>query len=190
MLISKFDTTNIEQKIVGFESKYNIKLPNQYRQFMLRYNGGYTPETILKVGPRREENVSCFYGFGMGEEYGLDEHCWLMEWIRHGFLPIADEFFGNEYVLGITSRNYGKVYFFDHEEQMVEQVRNSFKDFIASCKSEKIGRIASIREREETLIARGLAHNITDALRQAWQEEIDFYGNMVQEPVILDESEH
>ncbi len=48
MLISKFDTTDMEKKIADFESKYGITLPEQYRGFMLKYNGGDTPETEFK----------------------------------------------------------------------------------------------------------------------------------------------
>ena len=48
MLISKFDTTDIEKKIADFESKHGISLPEQYRGFMLKYNGGDTPETEFK----------------------------------------------------------------------------------------------------------------------------------------------
>lgn len=43
----------------------------------------------------------------------------------------------------------------------------------------------SIAEREADLIARGRGHVIDDLLRQMWQEEIDTYGNMVQERLVI-----
>lgn len=188
LLISKFDTTNIEQRLAAFEKKHNIVLPQQYRNFMLKYNGGYTPQTDFKVKPRREEDVSGFYGLDIGDEYDFEKLFWLKYQIQDGYFPIADDCFGNEYHIGIIKSNYGKIYFYDHEEQKREFVRSDFKSFIESCKSKKLGPEfrTPIEERERQLIANGYGHNINDGLREAWQEEIDFYGNMVQEKVILD----
>lgn len=63
----------------------------------------------------------------------------------------------------------------------------SLQDFFKFCKSEKIKEASkrSIKEREEILIANGRGDNITDGLRQLWQAEIDKYGNMIQEEVVL-----
>jgi hypothetical protein len=36
MLISKFDTTDIEGKVLAFEKKHNIILPEQYKAFLLK----------------------------------------------------------------------------------------------------------------------------------------------------------
>lgn len=186
LLIAKFDTTNIEQRIAAFEKKHNIILPEQYRNFMLKYNGGYTPDTTFKVKPRRKEDVSGFYGLDIGDEYDFEKLFWLKYQIQDGYFPIADDCFGNEYFIGIKKSNYGKIYFYDHEEQKTELVRSDFKSFVESCSSKKLGRVRSIAEREESMAAKGRSEFVTDMLRSAWQEEIDFYGNMVQEKVILD----
>ena len=191
MLISKFDITNIENKVSGFEIHNNVRLPEQYRKFLLKYNGGDTPDTTFKMKARRKEDVMTFYGLGVGV-IKLDRHPYFIELMKNGFLSIAEDCFGNEYFIGVAKTNYGKIYFYDHERQSVELARNDFNSFVKSCKSEKLDPDVrlSIEERERQLIEDGYGANITDALRQAWQEEIDFYGNMVQEPVILDESEH
>ena len=65
----------------------------------------------------------------------------------------------------------------------------NLQEFIKCCKSEKIKEASkrSIKEREEILIANGRGDNITDGLRQLWQAEIDKYGNMIQEEVVIDE---
>ena len=39
MLISKFDTTNIAEKIADLQCQYGTELPGQYRQFLHKYNG-------------------------------------------------------------------------------------------------------------------------------------------------------
>lgn len=48
MLISKFSNNDVIKKIVDIEREHNIILPNQYKDFLCKYNGGYTPKTKLK----------------------------------------------------------------------------------------------------------------------------------------------
>ena len=50
MLISKFLNSNVEEKIAAIERKYEIILPAQYKKFLDKYNGGYTPKTKFKAG--------------------------------------------------------------------------------------------------------------------------------------------
>ena len=71
MLISKFDTTDIEKKIADFESKHGISLPEQYRGFMLKYNGGDTPETDFKC-KRTSSDVRAFFGIGCDDYYSFE----------------------------------------------------------------------------------------------------------------------
>ena len=70
----------------------------------------------------------------------------------------------------------------------IEYLEENFRDFLEHCRSEKIDAdaVLSIEEREKALIERGRGNIINDALRQAWQAEIDKYSNMVQEKVIID----
>ena len=132
MLISKFSNYNVEEKIIDLERQYEIILPTQYKNFLHKYNGGYTPKTKFKAG---------------------------------------------------------KIYFCDHEKgNKVEYITESFKKFIECCKSEIISEASrrSIKEREDALIAKGRGNIITDDLRKMWQAEIDKYGGMVQEEVLVD----
>ena len=49
MLIAKYGNGSIEQ-VEEFEKKYGINLDDCYRKFLIDYNGGETPNTILKKG--------------------------------------------------------------------------------------------------------------------------------------------
>lgn len=51
MLISKFydSTIDIKKEIQNIEMEYHIVLPNQYKDFLMRYNGGYTPKTNFRI---------------------------------------------------------------------------------------------------------------------------------------------
>lgn len=186
MLISKFSNLDVEEKVIDIERKYKIILPVQYKNFLYKYNGGYTPKTKFKMG-KVSSDVRGFYGIGE-VKFSLDAID-LKEWIENKFFPIASDSFGNFIAIGLYDGDDGKIYFIDHEKgNKAECITKNFKDFIKCCKSEKISEASrlSIREREEALIAKGRGSIITDDLRKMWQAEIDKYGNMVQEEVLVD----
>ena len=73
MLISKFDTADIEEKITDLECQYKIVLPDQYKQFLYKYNGGETPETSFRLA-RVSSDVCGFFGLGVSNLYYQFEH--------------------------------------------------------------------------------------------------------------------
>ena len=184
MLISKFDTTDITDKINEFESKYNITLPERYRVFMLKYNGGRTPKTKFKKG-RSSSDVRAFYGFG-DVMYSFEEIVDLDEWVKKDILPIACDSFGNKISIGLNGDSVNKIYFCDHEKGFKKAlIANDLQDFTDKCKSEKCKPVMSIEERRRLMIEEGREHIISDGLIQIWQDEIDLYGNIVQEKVMF-----
>lgn len=191
MFISKFDTNNIENKILQFEKEYGISLPSQYKKFLMKYNGGYTPKTEFSV----EDDSSSMRGlYGIGEvDMSLDKSYiskYLPEWIDQGFFPITTDYFGNDIVIGIGKENEGIIYFCDHEEgNRLIFLAEDLKSFFSLCHSEVFDKnaIKSVQEREANMIAKGLGDSITDDLRKLWQEEIDYQRKLNQEEVILDD---
>ena len=185
MLISKFHNIDVDNKIMNLEDKYNILLPNQYKSFLCKYNGGYTPKTKFKVG-KISSDIRGFYGLG-NVELSLDT-LEIKDWIQNQMLPIASDSFGNFILIGLAIENYGRIYFYNHEaDKRIECIEDDFISFLQYCKSDRISEASkkSIKEREEALIAKGKGSVITDSLRQMWQKEIDKYGNMIQEEVII-----
>lgn len=184
MLISKFETENTEFRINELEGKYGISLPFEYRAFLLKYNGGLTPETTFKIR-KVSSDIRAFYGLG-SVEYNLNLMD-LDDWIHRHLFPIACDSFGNFVVLGLHGDAAEKVYFEDHETGEVQLIADDLKSFIKSCKSKKISPDVrmSIEEREADLISRGRGHVIDDELREMWQQEIDRYGNIHQERVLI-----
>lgn len=187
MLISKFTNHDIEDQIVCMEKKYSIIIPIQYKEFLYKYNGGYTPKTKFRVG-KISSDIRGFYGVG-DVKLSLNSIN-LREWLGMNLLPIACDSFGNHIVIGLGDGNNGKIYFCDHEKgNKIDYIAEDVKSFIRCCKSEKISAasIKTIKEREEALIANGRGAIIDDALRQMWQAEIDKYSGMVQEEVVIEE---
>ena len=186
MLISKFLDCDVEEKIMNIEKRYEIILPAPYKNFLRKYNGGYTPNTKFKVG-KISSDVRGFFGIG-DVQLSLNT-VELERWLENKIFPIACDSFGNYIAIGLQNKNAGKIYFCDHEkDNRTEYISKNFEDFIKSCKSKKISEASrrSIKEREEALIEKGRGSIITDDLRKMWQAEIDKYGNMVQEEVLID----
>lgn len=183
MLISKFSTDSAEVHIARLEQKCGIALPRKYKNFLRKYNGGYTPKTGFEVG-EISSDLRGFFGTG---NVGLRfDDLPLSEWVNNNLLPVACDSFGNLVVINLGD---GSVHFYDHEEENnLKYLTTNFEEFLCCCTSEKISSASrrSIKEREETLIAKGRGHIITDALRQMWQAEIDKYDGLLQEEVLLD----
>lgn len=186
MLIARFGGGE-PAKIAELENKYHVTFPREYRGFLRKYNGGFTPKTKLKKG-KTISDLRGFFGVG-GVKLSFDELD-LEEWVNRSVWPVACDSFGNFIVIGLRQECGGKVYFWDHERGgALTLLGTGLSQFINLCKSERISENAkrSIQEREAALIQRGRGDIITDALRKIWQDELDKYGGMVQEELILTE---
>ena len=178
MLISKFANCS-EDKIVKLEERFGITLPGIYKEFLIRYNGGDTPKTKVKIG-KTSTNIRGFYGLG-NEGMNFDKFD-PDEWRERGMLPIAEDSFGNYFSMDKD----GKIYFCDHEKgYRPAAVADDLRKFVSRCKSEVISETAkkTVEEREAYMISKGRGHFVTDGLRKMWQEEYDKYSGMVQEEV-------
>lgn len=190
MLISKFCTDDIEHCVQKFEREYKFMFPEEYKRFLLRYNGGKTPESSFKLN-KIYSNIDGFYGLGQAEMYFhydiFAKGGKLIEYINDEVIPIATNCFGDYIVIGIGRSNNGKIYFYYHDrpKKYIELI-DSFIAFVSKCKSKRIRPAKSIEERREILIAKGKGANIDDELIKIWQAEIDEYANICQEELVLD----
>lgn len=100
MLISKFNTDvpNLSDMI---ESEYSISLPDEYKLFLNKYNGGYTPKTKFKIG-RISSDIKGFYGVG-NVKLSLS-NLNVKDWIDVGLFPIACDSFGNCITISLDPR--------------------------------------------------------------------------------------
>ncbi|WP_191565933.1 SMI1/KNR4 family protein [Metabacillus idriensis] len=120
------------EEIKEIEVLYNINLPDDYKQFLLKYGGSmivddYIYESIEQDSwsNDRFQAVEFFYGL---EETDLDLYLkdkinLYNERFPSELIAIASSPFGNEICLVVKGKDIGKVYFWDHE------YRNSKGDF-------------------------------------------------------------
>lgn len=115
-----------EQDIYLVEEKFGVRLPEEYRQFLLEYGGlsfnedvCFKPIEISKW--TRKDGMQAFDYF-----YGLDNDNIDIRKIidvyygrmPNNIIPIAECPGGNQLCLGIGEQNKGKVYFWDHENEL------------------------------------------------------------------------
>ena len=85
--IFPFDKTGVSEAVAQFKENHDIQLPEEYRTFLINYNGGNTLQTSFKI-KKESSDIRAFYGFENADyeynfEYFLD-HDFLSEHIQAG----------------------------------------------------------------------------------------------------------
>ena len=135
-----------------FEKQLNIRLPQDYKDFMLKNNGG-TPEkdwafnfVDLMTNTTTSSVIQSFfviYEEETHEDNDLRKSYRILQEegeIPVDILPIADDPGGNLICMCISEKNYGRVFFGDHELEdpktgyiLMNMIADSFSDFIDNC---------------------------------------------------------
>lgn len=120
-----------EDDVVHFQMGLGAVLPNDYREFLLKHNGGYPEPSGFANG----NLVNAFFGFC--QKHG----CLRCEYYIHrpifpfGVIPIGDDAAGNKICLIVAGPDSGKVLFWDHEQEGASDLRllaDSFSAFLDS----------------------------------------------------------
>lgn len=190
MLISKFDNSGISSSIRELEVEYGIILPEEYKKFLLKYNGGKTPETEFKISGVSSD-IEGFYGLGNAEQdYHFDalrQSVKWNEWMDNKMFPIATNVFGDYILISTGNESRGKIYFCYHDRpSKYIELAEDLLTFVKKCKSRKIGHIRTMEERKNDMIRLGKGDRITPEKIAGWQAEIDEYANIHQEELIID----
>jgi cell wall assembly regulator SMI1 len=136
-----------EARVGAFEAKLGRRLPDDYREFLLHYNGGKPKPSSFQLALRTEPNtdslVHWFLSLHDGEHSNLERNIKIMTGrLPSDTLPIADDPFGNVVLLGLHGEIRGKVYFWDHEREPddepdwsnIDLVAESFDSFMSGLK--------------------------------------------------------
>lgn len=125
------------QQLENFQDNHKISFPIEYKDFLLKYNGGYPQKSAFKVkdGIDEFENIlNVFYGINSINDDLSDSFDFFDDIIELGFLPIADDPGGNQICIGINNEFYQKIYFWDHETEIklenLQFVADSFQEFL------------------------------------------------------------
>lgn len=147
----KIEISDIEE----FESEYNVKLPKEYRTFLLKNNGGdpegfLFTEKFVEIQPGSLERVQQATDverfFSLKEMIFEYEDIVDDEYILPHFIPIARTSFGNLILISVSEdETYGSVNFSNHDliddESglfVVSVIKNTFSEFIDSLHVEEL----------------------------------------------------
>ena len=148
----KFDNFKVSvgpEAIELFQRFYKFKFPKPYKAFLLKQNGGTPEKNIFNFANGGEASIVRGF-FKINSSNSYDDLLSSIENYRNRmpnyYIPIADDTFGNNICLAIKGQNYGKVYFWDHENEVddgetptmdnMSLLANNFDDFLNSLYSD------------------------------------------------------
>lgn len=117
----KLNDNNIED----FQNSFNLILPNNYKKFLKKHNGGVVIEN---------EKIRLFLSLKHGQkiEDEIDTHQITEQNIPQGFLPIALDYSDNPITLNLNEgENYGKIVLFELDfESNGHVIANSLEELL------------------------------------------------------------
>ena len=183
------------EDVAEFERSYNVEFPPDYREFLVKYNGGATPNSYCQISRKIVACVMTLYGIGdvrssvQTEKFG--EGTEFPEILERELFPIGEDLFGNLFLLRIRNAP-GEVYFYapefcPFEEKPTFLLAPSFTAFLQKCWSGEFTRERALRPIEEReMLMKGLGKTkFSDQLRKDWQAEIDIFSGAAEEEIVL-----
>ncbi len=106
------------EDIEHFEKESNIQLTSKYKNFLLKWNGGYIEPHLFNISDKQGiSGMNIFYGIGDIEDDLLEVIDDLDGRLPDGFISIGDDPNGNQICLGTLQPHYDHIYFWDHENE-------------------------------------------------------------------------
>jgi hypothetical protein len=133
-----------DARIAMLERQLGVRLPESYRSFLLRYNGGRPEPDFFPIrGFDRAAFGGVDYFFGLDRSIRSNSIDWnyrmYLGRIPTEFLPVAGDASGNVICLSLAGVNRDAVYFWDHDNEYsppgydnVHFVADSFSKFLDS----------------------------------------------------------
>lgn len=105
-----------DEDINAFEAEEGVKLPEDYRAFLKKWNGGRPVPDAFVIPDRRGGSLFDVL-FRLGSEKKVSDlreqaHQWHKR-LPVSLMPIGADAGGSIIALGVHGEHYGKVYFFD-----------------------------------------------------------------------------
>lgn len=134
-------------EIIKIENKFNIVFPNDYKSFLLKYNGGKTNKVGFKNNDKLIDGplkIMNFYSLNRVVDFieeikkkneDIEEDSdWEYYWeyyAKENIIIIADTYSQVFICIGCNKNNFGKIYYkeHDHGEEFV-LLANNFTEFL------------------------------------------------------------
>ena len=142
------DTIN-SKMISTFEQELNVSLPEEYKAFMIKNNGGMPEDDVVfdyydnVTETQKRAVVQEFYIIYSENNYEVDniknicKGFWKDKAIPTSMFPIGSDPAGNIICISLSPDEYGVIYFYNHEYENVDtgymmksKVADSFDGFL------------------------------------------------------------
>ena len=139
-----------DEDIEKIENILNLKLPQDYKNFLLKTNGGIPEdevefsfiETNLLTNETYNQGSDIHYFYNNDELLSAYNNLTSEKLIQNVYVPIACDSFGNEILMCLENNcNFGSVFFADHESTnpndsfwSLFKISNSFTEFVNMLK--------------------------------------------------------
>jgi hypothetical protein len=122
-----------DNEIRELEDTLGYSLPNDYRTFLLTYNGGRPEPDVFNYEIRKNEiRSSSVRNFFCVDKEGMDAFNEILlvyaGRLPKDMFPIAYDSCGNLICLCIAGEHRGRIYFWDHEEEYEEDELPGYKN--------------------------------------------------------------
>ena len=125
-----------DEQIAEFEKIEGVKLPADYRAFLMTYNGGRPIPDCFPFGTEPGSLLDTFFELGEGEGKTNDLQTMCDQYrprIPHTMMPIGCDAGGNAILLGVHGEPWGRVFFLDYmNPRPIFEIAPSFEAFLAS----------------------------------------------------------
>lgn len=119
-----------DKKIKKIEKKYKLTIPEPYRQFLLLYEEGVPDQdiqysAIASIPWAGKENILSFGAFLVAVDGSNSLEDYLRDYyerIPGSLLPIATDNTGNLICIGVSGAAEGKIYYWDHENELAAKI--------------------------------------------------------------------
>ncbi|KGR82243.1 SMI1/KNR4 family protein [Lysinibacillus odysseyi] len=137
LFISSADGSYAEEALIKIEDKYGINFHEIYKSFVCKY-GHSTFEKDVCYRPIEPSHWTDKDGLNaFGSFFGFDEGVDNLERkiqqyydrIPASIVPIAEDYAGNLICIGISGDREGKIYFWDHENEITARVMLGEKEY-------------------------------------------------------------
>ncbi len=108
----------IDEFVVSIcEMEWEVRLPRDYRAFLIKHNGGLPkPDVFEFKGQQAGSSVNRFFHIGLEKNYSITEQRKVYKGrIPNDLFPIACDPFGNLICIATRGKQYGALFFWDHE---------------------------------------------------------------------------
>ena len=110
------------------------RTPASFVRFLSSTNGGYSPHAVVPLPDGTETSRLSFLGVGLNKPMSN-----VTDWrgLEQDLLPVVVDGGGNLFCLRMDD-DQGSVWFWDHDTREAEKCADSWSDFVAQIRIEKL----------------------------------------------------